>query len=318
MPATADSLPTCDAALAQFFHLLADIFHLIITCALVYFESFKSLFLSREEKSVQGQVVVITGAGHGLGKEMAILLSERGASLALVDINKDSVEQVAEELRSATEANVQTYVCDVRNVDSVTETMEKIKQTQGPIDILINNAGIVSCKPLTDLKSTDVERTFQVNVFAHFWTVRAVLPDMLSRGTGHIVAISSIAGVLGTANLTDYCASKFAIIGLMKSLEMELHENGQNAGIHLTTVLPLAMTTGMFHAPRTRFESVFPVVDATSVAQKAVHAILTNETQVFVPKVSEYFYRMGHLMPTRVSDALQAFFQYGVDAHKDE
>ena len=114
-----------------------------------------------------------------------------------------------------------------------------------------------------------------------------------------------------------YSASKFAIIGLMKSLEQELHESGANQDIHLTTILPLAMTTGMFHAPRTRFECVFPVVDPTAVAKKAVTAILTNQTQVFVPKSAEYFYRLGHIFPTRITDALQAFFQYGVEPHED-
>ena len=158
-----------------------------------------------------------------------------------------------------------------------------------------------------------------MNVFAHFWTIQSVLPDMKKRGSGQIVAVSSIAGVLGTANLTDYCASKFAIIGLMKSLEQELHPiAGVNKDIHLTTVLPLAMTTGMFHSPRTRFESVFPVIDAVTVAEKAVNAILTNQSQVFVPKQAEYFYRIGHILPTRVNEALQSFFQYGVDPHKDE
>lgn len=310
------TLPTCDAALQQFFQLLADILNLVLTILWVYVDCLKSLIIGRKEKSVQGKVVVITGAGHGLGKEMAILLAERGAHLALIDINEENVQEVAIGLKDQA-IKVDCHVCDVRSQKAVEDTFAKIKQSLGPVDILINNAGIVSCKPFNELTKDNIERTFQVNVFAHFWTIRSVLPDMLQRGEGHIAAISSIAGVMGTANLTDYCASKFAIVGLMKSLEQELHETGQNQDIHLTTVLPLAMTTGMFHAPKTRFESVFPVVDPTTVATKAVNAILTNQTQVFVPKAAEYFYRLGHIFPTRISDALQSFFQYGVDPHTD-
>lgn len=317
MPATQCPVPTCDAALQQFFQLIADILNLILLSLWVYVDCIKSLFIGRKEKSVRGKVIVITGAGHGLGKEMASLLADRGANLALVDINEENVADVADGLKGSG-VRVESFVCDVRSQSAVADTFAKIKETVGQVDFLINNAGIVSCKPFAELTTSNIERTFQVNVFAHFWTIRAVLPDMIKRGHGHIAAISSIAGVLGTANLTDYCASKFAIVGLMKSLEQELHEKGDNEDIRLTTILPLAMTTGMFHAPRTRFESVFPVVDPTTVAKKAVHAILTNQTQVFVPKAAEYFYRLGHIFPTRIADALQSFFQYGVDPHKDD
>ena len=197
------AVPTCDAALQQFFQLLADILNLVLTVLWVYVDCLKSLIISREEKSVHGKVVVITGAGHGLGKEMAFLLAEKGAALALIDINQENVEEVANGLKDLT-TKVEFHVCDVRSQEAIAATFAKIKESLGPVDILINNAGIVSCKPFTELTNNNIERTFQVNVFAHFWTIRAVLPDMIERGEGHIAAISSIAGVLGTANLTDY------------------------------------------------------------------------------------------------------------------
>lgn len=312
-------LPTCDQALSEFLKLVIEIIRLTFVWMKIVAECFVSVFVPRTEKSVQGKLVVITGAGHGLGKEMATLFAGKGASLALIDINEDNVKDVAAGLSSlsSTGQKIMPYVCDVRSEKTVKEVFDKIKKDIGPIDILINNAGIVACKPFLELTPDAIERTFQVNTFAHFWSIRAVLPDMLERNDGHIVCIASIAGLLGTANLSDYCASKFAVVGMMNALQQELHSTGKNKGIQLTTVCPVTMSTGMFKAPKTRFESIFPVADPTEVAEKAVHSILTDERMVWVPKHLEYFYRLAWLYPTKFRDHLQSFTSYGVDPHTD-
>ena len=296
---------------------IIDLVTLVATVVNVYSDCILSLFRKRSEVPVANRVVVITGAGHGFGKEMANLFASRGASVALIDINKVNVENAAAEIKSHKySSRVAAFTCDISRENELKQTFSLIKNSLGPIDILINNAGIVQCKPILNLSTEGIKRTFDVNVIPQFTAIRCVLPDMIARKQGHIVSVASIAGLLGTSNLTDYCASKFALVGMMKALDIELHANGENADIHLTTVCPVTMSTGMFKAPKTRFNFIFPIVDVADAAEQAVHSILTKEPLVIVPKKVEYAYRVFCLLPSRVSLALQEFFQYGVDSHK--
>lgn len=297
----------------------SDFFTLIATVISVYIECISSLFFQRVEESVKGKVVVVTGAGHGLGKELVTLFAERGARVALIDINKVNNEKTAQEINlKKYEGKAVPYTCDISKDDELKRTFSLIKNALGPIDILINNAGIVQCKPIMELSSEGIKKTFDVNVFPQFTAIRCVLPDMIERKSGHIVSVASIAGLIGTSYLADYCASKFALVGMMKALDIELHANRANPNIHLTTICPVAMATGMFKAPKTRFESIFPIYDAASAAEQTVHSILTKEPFVCVPKRVEYAYRLLCLLPSKVVVALQEFFQYGCEPHKND
>lgn len=96
------------------------------------------------------------------------------------------------------------YQCDITDEASIARLAEQVERDLGEVDILVNNAGIVNCVPFEAMTSAQIRKTFEVNTFAHFWTMRQFLPSMKRRRSGHIVAVSSIAGLLGTANLTDY------------------------------------------------------------------------------------------------------------------
>lgn len=293
--------------------LIWEVLQLILQIIGTYFESIYYLVMGHEKKSVQNSLVAITGSGHGLGKEMALIFSSLGAKVALIDVNQENNEKVASEIRGGG-GTCFPFKCDIRDESQVLKTMARIKQEAGSdIDILINNAGITNCLPINTMTSDQIKRTFEVNVLPQFWTIRAVLPSMIKRGSGHIVAIASIAGLLGTANLTDYCASKFAVIGLMTALEKEIGD--KNPGIHLTTVCPLSIATGMFKAPKTRFEAVFPICETRFVAEEAVSAILRNRTLVTVPKSAILFHKIGNIIPLKANQILQNFFEYGVEPH---
>jgi all-trans-retinol dehydrogenase (NAD+) len=304
--------------LSVFLKVVLEILGLCIHVSFIYLECFLSSLFGRTEKNVVGKVVAITGGGQGFGKELALIFAKRGASVALLDINVKGVQEVGREIKELLPTTKFIALrCDVTNLEDVIRVFGEIKDSLGPVDILINNAGIVSCKPFLELDPKSIERTFQVNSIAHFWTTRVVLPDMMSRGNGHIVAISSSAGLTGTANLTDYCASKFATIGFMKSLELELHSKSNcYHDIELTTVCPLAMSTGMFHAPKSRFPFIFGTIDPRDAAEKAVHGILTHERLVCIPKRFEYFHRISQVTPSKVSSLVQLFFEYGVEPHQ--
>lgn len=186
-----------------------DIGKLIAGVVLAYVEAILSVFTQVKRKSISGQNVLITGSGHGLGREMALKFAHQNTNIVLVDINKQNNEKVKEELqsdakRSNRSIKVMSYSIDLRDEKQVAELAERIRKEVGDIDILVNNAGIVQCLPFLELEPKLVERTFQVNILAHIWTVKHFLPSMLKNQRGHIVSISSIAGFIGTKYLTDY------------------------------------------------------------------------------------------------------------------
>lgn len=178
---------------------------LVYNVILAYIEAIVKLFAPAKQKIIRGQNVLITGSGHGLGRELALKFAQHGANLVLVDINESNNDQVKQEIvKKYSSLDVCSYSVDIRDESKVAELATKVKQDLGHIDILVNNAGIVQCLPFLDLSPALVERTFQVNTLAHFWTIKHFLPAMIKNGRGHIVAISSIAGLIGGKYLTDY------------------------------------------------------------------------------------------------------------------
>lgn len=120
--------------------------------------------------------------------------------------------------------------CDVTDRSAVFALVAQIKETTGgrAITILVNNAGIMPCRPLLQQTENEIRRTFDVNVYAHYWLLQATLPDMLAANRGHVVALSSIAGLAGLPNLVPYCGTKFAVKGMMESLDEELRQTHSN------------------------------------------------------------------------------------------
>lgn len=190
-------------------HILAETYtllSLLVRILAAYAQVCINYLKKPDRKSIKGQNVLITGSGHGLGRELALQLADEGANLALVDINEKNNELVREEILKASNGNTQvfSYSVDIRDPDKVASLAKQVQQDLGVIDILVNNAGIVQCLPFLDLSSSLVERTFQINTMSHIWTTKQFLPDMIDQQRGHIVAISSIAGIIGNKYLTDY------------------------------------------------------------------------------------------------------------------
>lgn len=161
---------------------------------------------------IKGAVVLITGAGSGIGQLMAIECAKRGARVLVLWDIKDPADTAATIMRE-----VGAGVVVRRDVVDVTadlhHTAQAVISEFGRVDILINNAGIVTGKNFLDLTDDDVERTFAVNTLSHYRTTREFLPGMLERDRGSVVTIASAAGLVGVARQTDYSASKFGAVG---------------------------------------------------------------------------------------------------------
>lgn len=136
-----------------------------------------------------------------------------------------------------------------------------------------------------ELHSADeIRKIMDINVLAHFWMLEAFLPGMYEAGKGHIIALSSIAGIVGLTNLVPYCASKFAVRGLMEALHSEIKDTRPNVKIGCTTVCPYMVDTGLCKKPRLRFPSMLGLLSPTYVAEQIVLAHRKNMIELTLPR----------------------------------
>ncbi|MCX6353279.1 MAG: 3-oxoacyl-[acyl-carrier-protein] reductase [Candidatus Aureabacteria bacterium] len=194
---------------------------------------------------LDGKVALITGAGQGIGREIALSFAREGAHLAFFDCDEAGLEKVGAEA-SALGRRVATAVVDVRNSSQVDESVNKIIDSLGQIDILINNAGITKDNFLLRMREEDWDAVIAVNLKGAYNMVKAVARPMLKRRAGRIINIASIIGLIGNAGQANYAASKAGIIGLTKSVAKELASRGITANAiapgfiqtRMTDVLP--------------------------------------------------------------------------------
>lgn len=241
---------------------------------------------------------VITGAGSGIGRLLALRLSARGAKVAVWDLDADAAARTAEEIRESG-GEAQSFGCDVSDRAQVDAVAGETLRLLGPVDLLINNAGVVSGRRFGETTPEQIERTFGVNALAMFWTARALLPGMRERDRGMIVNIASAAGIVGVARQTDYAASKFAAVGFSESLRAELRTEGSS--VRVMVVCPYYISTGMFDGVTTRFPSLLPITEPDDAVEKIMRGIDDDATRVVFPPavLSTYAFR---LLPVPLAD----------------
>lgn len=162
---------------------------------------------------LSGATVLITGGGSGLGRRMALGAARRGSRVIIWDVDGGRGAAVRDEIRAAG-GRAEAQAVDVADRDAV----KAAAAGAGPVDVLVNNAGVVSGQQLLDATDEAIERTMQVNVMALYWVTRAFLGGMANRRRGTVVTVASAAGLVGVARQTDYSASKFAAFGFNESL----------------------------------------------------------------------------------------------------
>ena len=194
-------------------------------------------------ESLQGKVALVTGAGKGIGKAIALALAKEGVNVGLVARTENEVKAVAEEV-AALGVKASFSTADVSQHSEVETAVEKIKSELGAIDILINNAGTASFGSFLELEPEAWEAQIKVNLFGVYYTTRAVLPSMIERKTGDIINISSTAGKAGSAVTSAYSASKFAVFGLTESLMQEVRKHN----IRVTVLAPSTVVTDLAYS----------------------------------------------------------------------
>jgi short-subunit dehydrogenase len=253
-------------------------------------------------KNLKGRTAVVTGAAMGMGRDLSRKLLLEGCAVALVDLRQDALGEAEEDLRRL--GPCRGYVCDISDREAVYALAGRIEADLEPPAILVNNAGVVTARPLLDLDDAAIERMIRVNLTALFWTCKAFLPSMLRRGEGHIVNIASAGGILAIPNLSAYCASKFGVIGFTDSLRQEMRKMGANVGV--TVVCPNTVNTGMFEG--SKMVAGTKMLDPGNVTSRIVEAIRKNRAMVAVPSVPVKFVTplLKVLLPIKAMDWLNA------------
>ncbi|XP_034039063.1 short chain dehydrogenase/reductase family 16C, member 5a isoform X2 [Thalassophryne amazonica] len=247
-------------------------------------ESFIYFIVPKKRKSVSGEVVLITGSGSGIGRLMALEFARLGSVLVLWDINQEGLKETAALAKEQGACRVHCYLCDCSDKAEVYRVADQVKREVGDVGILVNNAGVVTGKTFMESPDSLIEKTMEVNIMAHFWTYKAFLPAMMAKNHGHLVCIASSAGLIGVNGLADYCASKFAAVGFAEAVNLELLASGVD-GVKTTIVCPYFINTGMFNGCQTKWPAVLPMLDPGYVAKKIIHAVLTDQDILEIPRI---------------------------------
>lgn len=245
-------------------------------------------------QSFSNRVALITGAGNGLGRQLALALASEGAAIAAVDLNADSLAALENDLKGKTVASA---VADVTDRSSLRPAVEQLQERLGPIDLLIANAGIGKETSALSFHADDFEAIIRVNLIGVSNSVEAVLNGMLKRRSGHLVGISSLASYRGLPRMAGYCASKAGVNALMDALRIELGP----LGINVTTICPGWIRTAM----TANLDVPMPdIMDCADAARRILDAVRRGKAFYAFPAHSARRIRFLHWLPCSVSDWL--------------
>ncbi len=254
------------------------------------------------------QTAFITGAGSGIGRSLAHALAAQGCAVYITDINAENLASVEQELRSK-QINVHARVLDVSNREDVFAAVEDATEKLGPIDGMFNNAGISFSDMVASHDYADFEKVMDVDFWGVVHGTKAVLPKMLERGTGHIINVSSIFGIIGVPSQSAYCAAKHAVKGFNESLFYEL----KDTGVQVHSVHPGGVDTGIVkHGVHKA--SISGTIDKDEMEQRFKENARTtpdDAAKIILKGIASSKYRILVGGDARFIDRLQRWFPNG-------
>jgi 2-hydroxycyclohexanecarboxyl-CoA dehydrogenase len=258
---------------------------------------------------IKGGRVVITGAGSGIGAATALRCADLGAEVVCVDIDGDSAEATAEACRGRC-AEAVARTCDVADAGAVHELAELIEAEQGPVDVIVNNAGVGIGGPFLETSVEDWDWLMGVNLDGVAYGCRAFGAKMVARGRGHVVNVASSAAYLSSRDMAAYCASKAAVVALSKCLRADWAGQGVGVsaicpGLINTPIATRARMVGGLAARQDRITSAFRFGHSPDLVAKAIiRAVEHDQAVVPVGLESELAYRLLPFVPAPIHGLL--------------
>jgi len=250
--------------------------------------------MAKVPRSLNGKVAVVTGGGRGIGKALARALAGEGCRVAIGDVDAASAEAAAAELGDGTLG----LALDVTDRTGFTAFLDAVEQRLGPIDVLVNNAGIMPVGPFEEEDDATAIRLLELNLHAVIHGTKEAVRRMKPRGTGHIVNVSSSAGKSGFPYLATYCATKHGVVGLCEAVRVELRGTGVEISVVMPGIVNTELSTGLVQTPAFRSSTPEEVADAI------VDALKFARFDVFVPKSIGPTWALFNLVPRRVREAV--------------
>ena len=249
--------------------------------------------MAKQRQSLSGKVVAITGGARGIGKATATALVRKGCRVAIGDLDLELAERTAGELGGGSVA----LPLDVTDRNSFEAFLDETERQLGPVDAVVNNAGIMPVTPLVDEKEESVRRQVDINLHGVITGTQLAIEHLRPRGSGYIVNIASQAGKAGIPGIATYSATKHAVVGLSEAVRGEL----RGSGIEVLCVMPTLVNTELTSGVGQKW--VKPV-EASDVADAIVEAMEVPRFDVFVPRANGALYRFLVLMPRGAREGL--------------
>jgi NAD(P)-dependent dehydrogenase (short-subunit alcohol dehydrogenase family) len=244
-------------------------------------------------RSLTGKVVAITGGGRGIGRAVAEALARAGARVAVGDLDRESAEQ------TATAIGGLWLALDVTDHAGFVAFLDEVERRLGPLDVLVNNAGIMSITPLVDESPAGIARQVEINLHAVIRGTQEAMRRMVPRGTGHIVNIASLAGRTGVPHMATYCATKHGVVGLSEAVRLELRGSGVEVSVVMPYFARTELAAGMADARGLKF------VTAEEVAAEVSSALRHPRFEVFVPRSTGVLVGIGSALPRRAREVFR-------------
>jgi NAD(P)-dependent dehydrogenase (short-subunit alcohol dehydrogenase family) len=250
--------------------------------------------MAKQPKSLNGRVVAITGGARGIGKATAAALVREGARVGIGDVDAELARRTAEELGGG----VQAYELDVTSRPSFAAFLDSVERDLGPLDVLVNNAGIMPVSPLVDETDDTAVRLFDINVHGVIFGMKEALPRMLPRRSGHIVNLASVAGKAGFPHLATYCATKHAVVGISESGRVEFRESGIEFSCVMPSLVNTELTAGV------KAGRGIDKAEPEDVADAIVGALRVPAFDVFVPRSVGRINKFLTMLPRAAAEAI--------------
>ena len=218
---------------------------------------------------LEGETAIVTGAGRGLGRAIALVLARAGATVAVASRSAGEIERTKAEIEEAG-GKALAIATDVTSRAGVEALVERTREATGRLDIVVNNAGVFVWKELANLEESEWDRILDTNLKASYLLVRAALPSLIACGRGRIINVASIHGTVGEANVVAHCAAKFGLVGFTKALAAEL----RGAGVTVNALCPGSTdNTSLERTGRRRAAPLKEKLDAHDVAEAALFLV---------------------------------------------
>jgi NAD(P)-dependent dehydrogenase (short-subunit alcohol dehydrogenase family) len=257
--------------------------------------------MAKERRSLSGKVVAITGGARGIGRATAAALVRRGCRVAIGDLHLEHAEETAKVLGGGTVA----LPLDVTDRDSFAAFLAEVERQLGPLDVLINNAGIMPVTKFVEEADDSIRRQIEINVYGVVTGTQLALERLLPRRAGHVVNLASSAGKAGVPGIVTYSGTKHAVVGFTEAVRAELRDSGIDFSYVMPVTVNTALTEGVSDTRGVK------KVEPEEVAEAIVEALETGRVDVYIPRSLKYTVAISGILPRRWREAVASFM--GVD-----